>query len=89
MNQKELIAEISQQTGVTKSAAEKLLKCLGPIIASQLKAVGSITLPDIGTFRAVETAERQGRNPKTGEEITIAAGKRIKLKVAKALKDAV
>lgn len=55
----------------------------------RLPISGKITLHDIGTLAILDTAVRKGRNPQTGDEIDIPAGKRIKLKAAKALKDAV
>lgn len=48
-----------------------------------------IRLPGFGTFEVWETAEKQGRNPRTGETVTIAAGKQPKFKAGAALKSAV
>ena len=58
-------------------------------IETALKAGDSITLVGFGTFAVKERAERTGRNPQTGQEITIAAAKVPSFKPGKALKDAV
>jgi DNA-binding protein HU-beta len=58
-------------------------------IETTLKAGDSITLVGFGTFAVKERAERTGRNPQTGQEITIAAAKVPSFKPGKSLKDAV
>ena len=58
-------------------------------IETALKAGDSITLVGFGTFAVKERAERTGRNPQTGQEITIAAAKVPSFKPGKGLKDAV
>jgi len=65
------------------------LDALIKIIETALKAGDSITLVGFGTFAVKERAERTGRNPQTGQEITIAAAKVPSFKPGKALKDAV
>jgi len=89
MNHKERIAQIANETGVTKATVERvLLSDLGHIGAA-LVTDGYVTLHGIGTIQTVDAAAREGRNPATGEVIHIPAKKRIKLKASKALKDAV
>ena len=58
-------------------------------IKEELGKGGKVTLVSFGNFEVAERAERQGRNPKTGEAITIAASKSPKFKAGKAFKDAV
>lgn len=89
MNHHQLVSAISTATGVKKTDTDKVLKQLGDNIAAELVSQGSINLQGIGTISVADTPARPGRNPQTGEAITIAAGKRIKLKAAKALKEAV
>lgn len=86
MNHHDLVSQIAGATGVSKTHTDKVLKQLGDTIANQLAAAGQIHLHGIGTLNVVETAARKGRNPATGDEIDIPAGKRIKLKAAKVLK---
>lgn len=89
MTHKDLINALSAHTGESKAQSENFLKGLAGIVAAQLVEQGQITLHGIGTLHVVDTAARTGRNPQTGAAIDIPAGKRIKLKAAKALKDAV
>lgn len=89
MNHKDLINALSAHTGESKAKTENFLKGLADIVGDQLAEQGQITLHNIGTLRVVESAARTGRNPQTGEAIEIPAGKRIKLKAAKVLKEAV
>lgn len=87
MNHHELVTEISESTGVSKKITDLVLKNLGDVIAAELVVQGSIHLHGIGTVSVVETKARSGRNPGTGEVIEIPAGRRVKLKAAKVLKD--
>lgn len=89
MNHNDLISTIASATGVTKTDTDKVLKQLSATVAAELKASQVMHLHGIGSFNLVATAARKGRNPATGAEIDIPAGHRIKLKAAKALKDAV
>jgi len=89
MNHKERIAQIANETGITKATVERvLLSDLGHIGAA-LVTDGYVNLHGIGSIVTVDAAAREGRNPATGEVIHIPAKKRIKLKACKALKDAV
>jgi DNA-binding protein HU-beta len=54
-----------------------------------LKKVGRVDLSGLGTFEVVKRAKRTGRNPQTGESVTIKAHKAVRFRLAKALKDAV
>lgn len=89
MNKKELIDEIAARTGHAKASIDATLASLGDIARAQLTRPGAeLVLPGIGKLKAVAKAARTGRNPKTGEEIVIAARTAVKLTVAKELKDA-
>ena len=57
------------------------------VVANELKASGKVQLVGFGTFEVSERAAREGRNPQTGETMTIAASKAPKFKAGKALKD--
>ena len=89
MNKTELISAMSENANMTKVDAEKALKAFIDTVTEELKNGGKVQLVGFGTFEVVERAERQGRNPKTGETITIAASKSPKFKAGKALKDIV
>ena len=89
MNKSEFIKAMAANSGMTLGDAENALNGLVRTVTDELKAGGSITIAGFGTFAVGERAERTGRNPKTGEAITIAAAKTPKFKAGKGLKDAV
>ena len=89
MNKTELVAAIAEKTELTKKEAEKALKAFTDIIAEELAKGEKIQLVGFGTFEVSERAEREGRNPMTGETIKIAASKTPKFKAGKALKEQV
>lgn len=89
MNKTELISAMSEKSELTKVDTEKALKAFIDTVTEELKNGGKVQLVGFGTFEVAERAERQGRNPKTGETITIPASKSPKFKAGKALKDIV
>lgn len=89
MNKSELITSIAEHAKLTKADAAKALDALIKTIETTLKASDSITLVGFGTFDVKERAERAGRNPQTGQKITIAAARVPSFKAGKGLKDAV
>ena len=88
MNKSELIDAIAQSADISKAAAGKAMDGMVADVTEALKSGDTVTLVGFGTFYVGERAERKGRNPKTGEEITIAAAKSPKFRAGKALKDA-
>ena len=88
MNKSELIEAIAQEAGISKAAAQNALDATTNAVTNALKKGDTVTLVGFGTFYVGERAERQGRNPKTGEPLTIAAAKTPKFRAGKALKDA-
>jgi DNA-binding protein HU-beta len=89
MNKSELITAIAEHANLTKADAGRALDGLTKTIEATLKTGDSITLVGFGTFAVKDRAERTGRNPQTGQEITIAAVKVPAFKPGKTLKDAV
>ncbi len=89
MNRVELVAAMADKAGVAKKDAEKVLKAFTDVVAEELKKGEKIQLVGFGTFEVSERAAREGRNPHTGEAMTIAASKAPKFKAGKALKDAI
>ena len=87
MNKTELVAAIAEQAQISKKDAEAALKAFTDVVAEELKANGKVQLVGFGTFEVSERAAREGRNPQTGETMTIAASKSPKFKAGKALKD--
>ena len=89
MNKSELINAIAEQGNLSKADAGLCLAALIKTNETTLKAGDVITLVGFGTFAVKDRAERTGRNPQTGQEITIAAAKVPSFKPGKSLKDAV
>jgi len=89
MTKAELIAQVASQANLTKAETEKALGALVQTIITVLQAEGRVPLPGFGIFSVSERPERTGRNPQTGESLTIAASKAVKFKPGKALKEAV
>lgn len=87
MNKTELIAAVAGKTELTKKDTEKVLKAFTDVVAEELKKGEKVQLVGFGTFEVSERAAREGRNPQTGETMTIAASKAPKFKAGKALKD--
>ena len=89
MNKTEFIAAVAEKAEISKKDSEKALKAFVVVVAEQLKAGDKVQLVGFGTFEVSERAAREGRNPQTGETMTIAACKAPKFKAGKALKDAI
>lgn len=89
MNKSELIEAIAERAVVSKKQAENMLNSFCYAVADELECGGEVAITGFGTFSVAARAERQGRNPKTGETLTIAANKAVKFKAGKQLKEAV
>ena len=89
MNKTELIAAVAEKAEISKKDAEKALKAFTDVVTDELVKGKKVQLVGFGTFEVSERAEREGRNPKSGEPMTIAASKSPKFKAGKALKDMV
>ena len=87
MNKAELVAAIADKAELSKKDADAALKASTDVVAEELKKGEKIQLVGFGTFEVSERAARTGRNPQTGEEMTIPASKAPKFKAGKALKD--
>ena len=89
MNKADMIEQIAQAAEVSKSAAERAVDALVSAIKTSLKKGDMVTLVGFGTFYVGKRKAREGRNPRTGEPIKIAAAKVPKFRAGKALKDAI
>ena len=89
MNKTELVAAMAEAAEISKKDAEKALKAFTDVVADELKKGEKVQLVGFGTFEVSERAAREGRNPQTGETMTISASKSPKFKAGKALKDLV
>ena len=87
MNKGELVASIADKADITQSQAESALTATLASIQDALKDGDSVSLVGFGTFSANERPAREGRNPRTGETIQIAAKTVAKFKPGKKLSD--
>ena len=83
----ELISALAEKTGITKAKAKEVLDAHSELLVSELQSAGSVQLAGIGKLKLGHRAERQGRNPSTGEAITIKAAKTVKFAGGKKFKD--
>ena len=88
MNKTDLVEVVALKTGMTKKDAEAAVKAVNEAIAEALAAGDKVQLVGFGTYSVKARAAREGRNPKTGEKMTIAASKTPVFAASKALKDA-
>lgn len=88
MNKSELINHIAASAGISKTQATAALQAVETGVIDTLANGGEVTLVGFGTFKVTDRAARIGRNPKTGEEIQIAATKVPSFKAGKAFKEA-
>ena len=89
MSKTALVEKIADQAKLTKVDAERALNAFINVVTETLKEGEDVTLVGFGTFAVGERAERSGRNPQTGEAITIAAKNVVKFKPGKALRDGI
>lgn len=89
MNKTELIAAVAEKTDLSKKDADAAVSAVLGAIPDALKAGDKIQLVGFGTFEVRNRAAKQGRNPRTGETMTVPASKVPAFKAGKALKDAV
>ena len=85
----ELAARVADKLSVPKATADASVTALFEIIGEALARGESVSIPGFGTFSVKDRAARQGRNPRTGEAIEIAASKVASFKPGKGLRDAV
>jgi DNA-binding protein HU-beta len=89
MNKAELVDQIASISDISKADAGRALDAFVTVVTDALKAGDTVSLVGFGSFVVKERAERQGRNPQSGEAITIKAAKIPSFKAGKILKDAV
>jgi len=87
MTKSELIGQIAENAGITKSDADKAYDAVISAIMSGLKKDGNVPLTGLGTFKVTHRAARTGRNPSTGETIQIAAKNVLKFKASKSVEE--
>lgn len=90
MTKAELVQKIHAKSGLaTKVQTEAALDAVISVLSEALKKGESVTFTGFGSFKVIERAARKGRNPRTGQEITIPKGKAVKFTPGKLLKESV
>lgn len=89
MNKTDLVKVVSIKANISQKDAEIAVKAVFDAISESLALKEKVQIVGFGTFAVKERAAREGRNPKTGESMTIAASKVPAFSAGKALKDAV
>ena len=89
MNKVELAAAIASETGLSRKDSEAAVKAFIDVVTKELEKGEKVQLVGFGVFDVKERGARIGRNPKTKEEIKIAASRVPAFKAGKALKDAI
>ena len=87
VNKNDLVAQVADAAGLTKSESAKAVDAVFDSISSTLKKGDEIRLVGFGTFSVSNRAASKGRNPQTGAVIDIPASKQAKFKAGKGLKD--
>ena len=89
MNKTELVEAIASSTEMTKTDVDKVVTAFVDVVTEALVKGDKVSLKGFGNFEVRERGERTGRNPRTGETMTIAASEAPAFKSSSALKNAV
>ncbi len=89
MNKMDLIAEVAEKTELSKAKATDVVDAVFAAIEGALTKGEEVRLVGFGSFATAKREASEGRNPRTGETIQIAASTSVKFKAGKGLKDAV
>ncbi len=84
-----MIAQVAKQAGVSKAEAAKVVNAVLNVITEAVKNGQNVTLTGFGTFRVRQRKAREGRNPRTGQKITIPATRTVSFAAGSALAKAV
>ena len=89
MKKSEIIEALATKTGLTKIECEKVFNTTFEIFKDELAKGEKVSLVGFGTFATSQRAAKEGRNPKTGEKVSIAARTAATFKAGSKLKEAV
>lgn len=89
MTKAELIAQVAEETGLTKAASKEVLDSIVGQLVKILKKEGRFAMFGLGIFEVVKRKKRMARNPRTKEPAVVKAHKAVKFKAAKSLKETV
>lgn len=89
VNLKELTTRLADKLELTKADSEESIRTVFELLAEALTAGEEVAIPGFGKFVVAETAARTAHNPRTREEISVPAGKRVSFKASTVLKRSV
>ena len=89
MTKSQIVSHFAEKFELTKKTASAIIDEVAALAVSETKKTGSFTLPGIGKLVLVKRKARMGRNPATGEAIKIPAKTVVKMRIAKAAKEAI
>jgi DNA-binding protein HU-beta len=89
MTKSQLVERLAKAGDVSKKQAQALMEGLVTTIVGSVKKGDPVKIPDLGTFKKVQSKARMGRNPQTGEPVKIPARKKVRFTVAKSFKEQV
>ncbi|OGI68930.1 MAG: hypothetical protein A2W18_04465 [Candidatus Muproteobacteria bacterium RBG_16_60_9] len=89
MNKAELIEHVARTADLSHASAQRAVDAMFGAISDTLRSGATVMLTGFGSFSVAQRAQRSGRNPRTGEPITIAASRNPRFKAGKGLKDAI
>ena len=87
MNTNDLARQLADAHDLPQAKARELVTAVMDGVAAAVAKGEEVSVPGLGKFKVKETAARSGRNPRTGEPMEIAAGKKVSFTPAKGLKD--
>jgi len=89
MTKAQIVTHFAKKFELSKKTASAVIDEVAALAVSETKKTGSFTVPGIGKLVLVKRKARMGRNPATGEVIKIAAKTVVKMRIAKAAKEAI
>lgn len=89
VHKSELVKQVAAMRDIPAAAAARLIDELLDTVKAHLRNGCKVSIPGFGTFEAVAKPERQGRNPKTGEPVQVAAKRKVRFKPSAQLKELV
>ncbi len=89
MTKAEFVEQVAAESGLSKKQSDEAVKAVLKVLTDAMAAGDKVSFPGFGSFEVRERAAREGKNPRTGESVQIAACKVPAFKAGKSLKDAV
>lgn len=89
MNKAELVSEVAESVGKPKTEVGELIDAVFEAMTGALVKRDEIRIPGFGVFSVKETAPRTARNPQTGQEVKVPAGRKAHFRPGKGLKEAI